>query len=516
MESVVSCNVESIAQSLNSIERKVLRHITKQAYLEDVASLTGLQEIEVMRGFQWLQNKDLARMSDEVHELVVLAKNGERIRKQGFPEKKFLEAVENGKKTLSQLQKCLEPKEINVCIGILKRESLISVKKEKELVFSITDNGRNRLKSGFSYEQFIQKDFPVKVESLSDDEKKVADILTKRNIVEKRLVKRRKALITAQGLKVLELIKKEKKEAPLTEKLTSDMLKDSSWKGRAFRRYDVESEVPRIHGGKRHFVNQAVEYIRSIWLELGFKEMRGPLVQTSFWNFDALFTAQDHPVREMQDTFFVRSPGYGKLPDERIVARVKEAHERGTKGSTGWGGTWDERQAKRNVMRTHTTVLSSQTLAKLKKEDLPAKYFAVGRCFRNETLDWKHLFEFNQVEGIVVDPDANLKHLKGYLTQFYNKMGFPEVRMRPAFFPYTEMSMEVDVFHPFKKEWVELGGAGIFRPEVVEPLMGEDIPVLAWGQGMGRIISEYWKITDIRELYKNDIKHLREMKLWLR
>ena len=136
--------------------------------------------------------------------------------------------------------------------------------------------------------------------------------------------------------------------------------------------------------------------------------------------------------------------------------------------------------------------------------------------FRNEALDWKHLFEFYQVEGIVIDPNANLKHLKGYLTQFYKKMGFTKVRMRPAHFPYTYCSLEVDVFHPVKKQWVELGGAGLFRPEVVKSLLGFECPVLAWGQGMGRIISEYWNITDIRDLNKNDLKQIREMKLWLK
>ena len=161
-------------------------------------------------------------------------------------------------------------------------------------------------------------------------------------------------------------------------------------------------------------------------------------------------------------------------------------------------------------------MLSAQTISKLKEKDLPAKFFSVGKVFRNEDLDWKHLFEFYQVEGIVIDPNANLQHLKGYLTQFYKKMGYEKIRMRPAHFPYTEPSLEIDVFHPIKKEWVELGGAGIFRPEVVKPLLGFDCPVLAWGQGMGRIISEYWEIVDIRDLYKNDLKQLREMKKWLK
>jgi len=188
----------------------------------------------------------------------------------------------------------------------------------------------------------------------------------------------------------------------------------------------------------------------------------------------------------------------------------------GDTGSKGWRYTYSKEEASRILLRTHTTVLSAQTIAGLKKEDLPAKFFNVGKVFRNESLDWKHLFEFYQVDGIVIDPNANLKHLKGYLKLFYKKMGYEKVRMRPAHFPYTEPSLEVDVFHPEKKEWIELGGAGIFRPEVVKTLLGFDCPVLAWGQGMGRIISEYWKITDIRDLYKNDLKQLKEMKMWLK
>jgi phenylalanyl-tRNA synthetase alpha chain len=168
------------------------------------------------------------------------------------------------------------------------------------------------------------------------------------------------------------------------------------------------------------------------------------------------------------------------------------------------------------MLRTHTTVLSVLKLQQLKKDELPAKFFNVGKVFRNEALDWKHLFEFYQIDGIVVDPDANFKHLKGYLKEFFGKMGYPDVRIRPAHFPYTEPSVEVDVLHPVKKEWIELGGAGIFRPEVVIPLLGEDIPVLAWGLGTGRIVSSYYNITDIRDMYKNDLKQLRDMKIWLK
>jgi len=295
------------------------------------------------------------------------------------------------------------------------------------------------------------------------------------------------------------------------------MIKNGSWKNKSFRRYDIEINVPSINGGRRHFVNEALEYVKKVWLELGFKEMNGQMIQTSFWNFDALFTAQDHPVRDMQDTFFIRNPGKGSLPEKKVVNEVKNTHEDGgTTGSLGWQYNWSDEEAKRNVLRTHTTVLSAKTIASLKKEDIPAKYFSIGKCFRNETLDWSHLFEFNQVEGIVVDPDANFRHLLGYLKKFYEKMGYEQVRIRPAYFPYTEPSAEVEVLDPIRKEWIELGGAGIFRPEVVKPLLGKDIPVLAWGLGFGRIVPKYYGITDIRELYKNDLKQLREIRAWMK
>ena len=170
----------------------------------------------------------------------------------------------------------------------------------------------------------------------------------------------------------------------------------------------------------------------------------------------------------------------------------------------------------KTVLRTHTTCISAQTLAKIKKEEIPGKFFAVGKVFRNETLDWKHGFEFNQTEGIVVDKNANFRHLLGYLKQFFEKMGFEEIRFRPSFFPYTEPSVEIDVWHPERKIWFELGGAGIFRPEVVVPLFGEHVNVLAWGPGFDRMLMDYYEIKDLREMYKNNITKLRKIKWWVK
>jgi phenylalanyl-tRNA synthetase alpha chain len=242
------------------------------------------------------------------------------------------------------------------------------------------------------------------------------------------------------------------------------------------------------------------------------------LIQTGFWNFDALFTAQDHPVREMQDTFYIKNV-QGKLPtDKKIVQAVKEAHEKGIAGAKGWRYEWKEDEAQRVIMRTHTTVLSAQTLAMLGKlktlKEKSGKFFAIGKCFRNETIDWGHSIDFNQTEGIVVDPNANFRNLFGYLTEFFKKMGYSEVKLVPSYFPYTEPSVEIYGYNSIKKVWIELGGAGIMRPEVVIPLLGEYIPVLAWGPGFDRALMEYYEIKDIRELYENDLTKLREIKFW--
>jgi phenylalanyl-tRNA synthetase alpha chain len=206
----------------------------------------------------------------------------------------------------------------------------------------------------------------------------------------------------------------------------------------------------------------------------------------------------------------------GELPDKKLVKAVKDSHEKGVAGSKGWRYNWNEEEAKRLVLRTHTTSLSAHTLASLKPEDLPKKFFAIGINFRNETIDWCHGFEFLQTEGIVVDPNANFRNLLGYLKQLAKKMGFEKVRFRPSYFPYTEPSVEGDVWNEDRKEWIEVFAAGILRPEVVEPLMGKPIPVLAWGPGFSRMIMSYYDIKDLRDLGKNDLTQLRNIKGWVK
>jgi phenylalanyl-tRNA synthetase alpha chain len=509
-------DLKNLIETLHPLELKVLPYLSECKTLQDLIQKTKLQEIEVMRALQWMQNKNIIQTKYELKYLVQIDGNGIEYSKKGLPERRFLTSIKEKELSVDEIEKNtgLSKQELSVSIGLLKSKAAIDIK--PGMIISLTANGRNLLEKETLEEKFLKIIAKNKVEvaSLSPEEKFAYEAFLKRKgIVKTILLKTIMITVTDTGKKLAK-IKPQQENA--IDRVTPELLKTGKWRGQAYRRYDVKINVPQIYGGKRHFVKQAIHSAKTIWLDMGFKEMNGPLLNTSFWNFDALFTAQDHPVRELQDTFYIKEPAQGRLPDKKLVEIVKKSHESGVSGSTGWRYQWKDIEARKNVMRTHTTVLSARTIAALKQTELPAKFFAVGRCFRNETLDWSHLFEFNQTEGIVVDPDANFRDLLGYLKEFFTKMGFPKARFRPAFFPYTEPSVEIDVFHPVHKKWIELGGAGMFRPEVVVPLLGKDVPVLALGPGFDRIIMDYYKITDIRDLYKNDLKQMREMKAWMR
>jgi phenylalanyl-tRNA synthetase alpha chain len=497
--------MKDVAESLSPIERKILPLIRENIPLRELIERSKLQEVEVIRALQWLENKELIKVRKEEIEIIELDSNGKNALEKGLPEKRFLKAILNNELSLNEIKEKAQLKddELNVSLGILKRNSCILLGNK----IKITESGKKYMHNN-KIEEFLGK---LPSEKIKLDNYILNELKNRKEMVKENLAKDRISSITNKGKELQKLnIRND-----LIESLSVNILRNKSWINKKFRRYNIKINVPKIYPGKKHFVNESLDYARSIWLEMGFKEMKGNIVQSAFWNFDALFTSQDHSVREMQDTFYLKEKE--NLPNKEIVNRVRAAHENGwNTGSKGWRYKWNEEESKKLVLRTHTTVLSAQTLSRLKKEELPAKFFAIGRNYRNETLDFNHLFEFNQTEGIVVDENANLRNLIGYLKKFFEKMGFERARFRPAYFPYTEPSIEIDVYHPIHKMWIELGGAGMFRPEVVKPLLGKDIPVLAWGPGIDRMITDAYNIKDIRELYRNDLKQLRESKIWLK
>ena len=503
-------DINRILESLSPNERKILPHLEEKNVAE-ICKKSNLDKISVVRSLEYLKNKSLVGLVTKQKKIVDVGINGALYRKKGLPERRLLNLLDEKriiKMEDAEKQSNLSKEEFRASLGVLKKKAFIELKNGKIIL-----SAKKEEISRKSLEEIFLEYLPMEYDSLNKEQQYAMESMkNRRGIIEIIDEKVMEIEVTELGRKIMGMGINVQN---LVEQITPEILKkDSLWKGKRFRRYDVSLPVSKISGGKRHFVNQAVDYARILWTEMGFKEMSGNLLVSSFWNFDALFTAQDHPVREMQDTFFLDKKE--ELPAKKLVRAIKESHENGVSGSTGWNYQWNEEEAKKLVLRTHTTCLSSQTLAGLDSKELPAKFFAIGKCFRNETVDWSHGFEFNQTEGIVVDKNANFRHLLGYLQEFFTKMGFEKIRFRPGYFPYTEPSVEVDVWHPERKVWLELGGAGIFRPEVVVPLLGENIPVLAWGPGFDRIIMDYYKIKDLRDFYKNDINQLRKMKFWIK
>jgi phenylalanyl-tRNA synthetase alpha chain len=293
--------------------------------------------------------------------------------------------------------------------------------------------------------------------------------------------------------------------------LTPEDLESGAWREIKLRPYDVKLAAKDVYPAKIHPLRKIIEQTRRAFLEMGFAEVVSPMVESAFWNFDALFQPQDHPAREMQDTFYMRHPATTALPDENIVEPVRRTHEDGWEtGSEGWGYTWSPERSKQVVLRTHTTAATIRALAA--NPNPPGKFFCVGWTYRNETISFKHLPVFHQVDGIIIDEEANLASLMGTLQEFYSKMGFGRVKFKPAFYPYTEPSVDVVVYMESRGKWLEMGGAGIFRPEVTLPL-GCKFPVLAWGLGIERLAMLRFGLSDIRELYRPSLDALEGVPL---
>lgn len=479
-----------VKETLSRIEKQVLLAAAGKDIITVpvLVKVTGLSEVEVMRGIQWLSSKGLIEVKEDRIEFV-------RLLNQNFvfPEKDVLKKIADGPKPVQELDK----------FGmqwILKRKW--GELKDGEL--TINEKGKQMLEEPTSDETLFYKlkRGEVATNELGAGEKAALEALRKRpKLIEVAIKTEREISITKGGQKIVDGGIDDGKD---TNQLTHDMIITGKWKDTKFRTYDLGAPVPKVYPGKKHPLTMFIDKIRRIFLEMGFEEREGPLVETAFWNFDALFQPQDHPARDLADTFYLSTPQKLPVPREH-VAKVKGMHEKGDKESLGWGYAWDENEAGKAVLRTHTTAVSARSLPTIEP---PAKVFSIGRIFRNETIDYKHLAEFHQVDGIVVDPDVSFRDLLGYLKEFYLKMGFEKIRFRPGYFPYTEMSVEPEVYFEDRGEWIELGGSGIFRPEVTRPL-GIDCPVLAWGLGIERMMLLTLGIDDLRTIYGNDLAWLR-------
>jgi phenylalanyl-tRNA synthetase alpha chain len=285
--------------------------------------------------------------------------------------------------------------------------------------------------------------------------------------------------------------------------LTIDMVQSGAWKNALFKEYNFSAEGAPQATGALHPLNKLREEFRQIFFSMGFTEMpTNQYVDTGFWNFDALYVPQQHPARDLQDTFYIKDPAEGDEPqDKQYWKNVYQAHEGGVYGSIGYRYPWKGAEARKLVLRTHTTAISAAMLHKLAKNPGPARYFSIDRVFRNEAVDATHLAEFHQVEGVIADYNLTLGDLIGFLQRFFEKMGVNRLRFKPAFNPYTEPSMEIFGYHDGLGKWVEIGNSGMFRPEMLEAMgLPKDMRAHGFGLSLERPTMIRYAVSNIREL----------------
>jgi phenylalanyl-tRNA synthetase alpha chain len=441
-----------------------------------------------------LENHGFVKLSEVVTTDIQLDSEGEKAMHSGLLEQRLWDWMKTvSEPSMKALQSEFERHEAGPGVGLLKQ---LGVAIDGGILVA---NDASMIEDTLKKRSDFLSSLPLEMSELDDD--LLNHFRQRKGLVSSLEQTVRSWSITPAGKSVdPELLK----ESVVISELTPELLQTDEWKEAEFRAFDVTLESATPRRGRSHPMQALIERIRSVFLEMGFSELVDDYVQTAGWNMDALFIPQDHPAREMQDTFYLKEPLKMDLPED-LMSKWKSIHEDGgDTGSTGWGGSFSFDTAQRSLLRTHTTVNTIQYLAKHPKE--ACRVFSVDRVFRKEAIDRTHLPEFHQIEGIIMEEGANLQMLVTTLKTFYAKMGYPEVRVRPAYFPYTEPSLEIEV--KWHGKWLELGGAGIFRPEVTEPL-GIQSPVLAWGMGLERLAMLVLGLDDIRQLYISDLEWLR-------
>jgi phenylalanyl-tRNA synthetase alpha chain len=496
---------------LHPIEVEIIKVLRGYDYiaLNEIAKQTKLSLDQIRRGVEWLKEKNLVEVKEETSSFIELDTLGEKSVAEGLPERRihnFL-SKRGGREEIEIVRKeiGMDEKEFSAAVGFAIKNGLVKVVKEngkilvEALPYSKSLDTEVLLNKIFSLKQ-------IEINQLSSYERKILNELVKRpNYIKIKEVKQITVKAKNDAFKLLE----EYYKANYVEKLTPELIVSGMWRNVKLRPYDIEGTVPVIYPGRKHPVQDFIDQVREIFLNFGFEEIEGQIVLSSFWNFDALFIPQDHPAREMQDTFYLKDMVDKSVRKNPLVETIRNIHENGgNTGSRGWNYKWSIAEAEKMVLRTHTTPITLQYL--YKNRPLSAKVFSIDKVFRNENLDSRHLFEFHQYEGIVTGKNVTLRHLIGILSSFYKELGFKKVKFWPTYFPYTEPSMEAVAYVDKIGRWLELCGMGVFRPEVVEPA-GIKNPVLAWGGGLERLILLAYDVDDIRFLYENSLGWLRSV-----
>lgn len=503
-------------KSLHPLEIKVLKNclqdevISTDYLVEKLNYTTG----HANQSVSWLLAKNLI-VSKEQKALVTyeITENGLKAQKEGLPHEKIIHLIkEKGKYPFEEIAGflSLEKSDVGSSFGLLKKEGILDVDENKNVVIK-TDKESEDVKGWRSLlDKGVQVGCLLK-DFLNLKEQVLISKISRKRGSDSYFRENERTVVYYQFTKEAKEVKKLLEKANITgDELgvnSKEIITSGKWKDIPFREYALNAPIKRLFPGRANPYSQFISDIKDKLSSMGFEEFDGPLVENEFWNGDALFMPQFHSARDIHDVYYVKDPMFTNDIEEKWLKRVKETHENGGEcASRGWQYKFDTNFSKRQLLRSQGTVLSAHQLTKTK---IPGKYFGVVRCFRYDQVDATHGADFYQTEGIVVSEHANLKTLLGLLEMFAKEIaGADEVKYVPGYFPFTEPSVEVHIKHPVLG-WFELGGSGIFRPEVTKTL-GVDVPVIAWGMGIDRMALMHLGLNDLRDLFDYDLEKVRQ------
>lgn len=503
-------------KKLHPLEVKLLRHVSLGERIDHERIMKELDYKvgQCNQAFSWLSQKQLLKEVERSVKVVYeLTDYGRTLMTEGLPaERIFTFLSENGPHTMPEIAEALkmDKSDVGSAFGALSGKKAVALNSERKAE-KIADDLPDDVKLQRALLEKASSSGELEESTLSEAEKKtISQMAKKRGTSLSPFKLSEKEIVVYELTEEGDRAKKALEEANITGEefgnLTHEMLKSGSWKSGTFRPYGVDAPTSRLIPGRRNAYGNYLQWVKDKLTSLGFEEFDGPLVENEFWNGDALFMPQFHSARDIHDVYYVKEPRHAKKIDEPWLSQVAATHENGwNTGSRGWGYAFDHEFTRRQVLRSQGTVLSAHQLTKAK---IPGKYFGIVRCFRYDQVDATHGADFYQTEGIVLGEDVNLRNLLGLLKMFAEEIaGAEEVKYVPGYFPFTEPSIEVHIKHPVLG-WFELGGSGIFRPEVTKAL-GIDVPVLAWGLGIDRMALMHLGLNDLRELFTPNIESVR-------
>jgi len=534
----MSSDIKNTVKNLHPLEVRILLSYKKgdELTIEKVEQELGFKQGNGNQALSWLAGKGLiTEIRREAAIYYEMTELGREWKEKGSPEERIIKLVKTkpGALKLPDIagELNMENKDIGSAFGSLSKAGVLAMDGDKNVVVSKNNEPehfailRGLLEKGFTASANGQGAIPES--ALNEAEKRVmSGIAKKRGAADApfRQIDRETVYFgftaAENGRVPAEEAANALKAAGITGdeigSLTQSMLEDGSWKGKTFRSYNVKTPPVRLTPGRSNPYAKFLENVKDKLTSLGFEEFDGPLVETEFWNSDALFMPQFHSARDIHDAYSIAGNtkdgvARAKSIDEPWLSNVASAHENGgATGSRGWNYSFDRDFTKRLILRSQGTVLSAKQLPTAK---IPGKYFGIARCFRYDRVDATHLPDFYQTEGIVLGENVNLRTLLGMLEMFAREVaGAKEVKYVPGYFPFTEPSVEVHIKHPVLG-WFELGGSGIFRPEVTASLLpgklSIDVPVAAWGIGIDRMALMALGLNDLRELFSHDIENVR-------